>query len=77
MLVVRHILFDMAIGNPFNRRFQVVLTDGGSLEIIAPDPIGGTAAFAEIAFGIGDPGPRIDGIPQFLLGQFLDRKSVV
>ena len=71
--MVRHIDLDIAVRNPRDGRFEIVLTDGRTREVVAPDFSRRRSVFAEITLGIAHPRARIYGIAQLLFGEFLSR----
>lgn len=71
VLVRSHIILDIAVGNPLDGCFEVLLAVCRTFEVVACHTLCRAVVFAEIAFGIGDPLARIDGIAQLLVGQFL------
>ena len=73
VLMVRHIDLDIAVRNPRDGRFEIVLTDGRTREVVAPDFGRRRTVLAEITFGIAHPRAGIHGVAQLLLGEFLSR----
>jgi len=71
VLMLRHVLFDLTVRAPFNRSFQVFLSDRATSQIGAGQPIGRTASLAEVSLSIRSPRTRVNGITQFLFGVFL------
>ena len=58
---------------PLDRRFKIFLPDRAAPEIVARQPLGRAIRLAEITLGISRPRPGIDGVAQFLIGEFLAR----
>src|ERR1700680_5307350 len=55
---------------PLDRGFEILLPDWLAFHIIACQSICRAASFAEIALGVSSPRPGIDGVAQFLIGEF-------
>ena len=73
VLVVRHVYLDVAVRNPRDGGFEIILADSGAIEVVAANLRGRCAVFAEIAFGIAHPRAGIHRVAQLLFGECLTR----
>ncbi len=73
VLVVRHIDLDVAVRNPRDGGFEIILADSGAIEVVAADLRGRCAVLAEIALGVAHPRAGIHRVAQLLFGECLTR----
>ncbi len=76
VLTFRHIGFDRLIfrvGRPFQRGFEVFLTDRRTLEIIPRKRVRSAPGLTEIPLRVGGPRPGVDRVAQLLIRQPLPR----
>ena len=66
VLVFGHVDLYVAVGQPFQRRFQILLAYGGARQILPCQAIGRAARFGKITFRVCQPGAVVNGIAQFL-----------
>ena len=70
VLVYGHVLLNVVVAKPAYGCFEIILPEGGTRQVIAAHIVGGTVGFAEMFFGIGEPGAGVYGVAQLLVVEF-------